>query len=120
MATIPAVVANEDTFRTFFYETMTETDADGAPIALPWCLDWSVQAVGDFGSGGAVSLQGTLDGTSWAVINDHNGNAVTMTAAGIAHVQGAFVSVRPAVTAGTSVDVDVTILAHLAKRTGRQ
>lgn len=120
MATITAVVASSDTYQTFFYETMTETDADGTPIERPYCLDWSIQAVGDFGSSGAVSLQGTLDGTNWEVINDHNGNAVTMTAAGISHVQGPFVAVRPAVTAGTSVDVDVTILAHLAKRTNRQ
>lgn len=73
--------------------------------------DRSVQVTGTFGAGGSVSLKGSNDGgTTWVVLTDPQGNALTFTAAGLEAISEMTFMVRPEVTAGdgtTSLKVDV-------------
>lgn len=69
----------------------------------------SVQVAGTFG-GGTVVMQQSNDGTNWSTIKDRSGNDVSVTAAGMAEYSVASRYVRPAVTSGASVSVDITLI----------
>lgn len=68
----------------------------------------SIQAEGTFG-GGTVKLQGSNDGTNWVDLDDTQGTAIGITAAGAAEFSTAMVYLRPLITGGTGDDVNVTI-----------
>lgn len=72
----------------------------GLPIDMPGAADRSVQVVGTFGAGGNLRLEGTNDGTNYAVLTDPQGNALDITAAKIEAVMELTHKVRPRVTAG--------------------
>jgi hypothetical protein len=42
----------------------------GAPVSLPSWADCSFQAVGTFGAGGAVVIEGSNDGAAYGTLND--------------------------------------------------
>lgn len=62
--------------------------------------DRAVQVTGTFGSGGSVSIKGTLDGTNYEILTDPQGNAITLTASGLKQITELTKYVIPAVTAG--------------------
>lgn len=72
----------------------------GAPIQQLALSDRTVQVVGTFGVGGSVTLKGSNDGTNYVALTDPQGNAITMTAAGLEAVSELPRYVRPEVTAG--------------------
>lgn len=72
--------------------------------------DKTVQVTGTFGTGGAVALQGSNDGTNWVSLKDPQGNDLSFTAAGLEGVQGNPRFVRPNVSAGDeTTDLTVTL-----------
>ncbi|MBK1714640.1 hypothetical protein [Rubrivivax gelatinosus] len=75
---------------------------DGAAVDPSLWARASLQVTGTFGTGGTVSLEGSNDGgTTWVVLKDAAGAAITLTAAGLVVLQStAFRAVRPRVTAG--------------------
>lgn len=73
---------------------------DGAPVELAQYPDRSIQVAGTFGSGGSCAIEGSIDGTNWATLNDPQGNALTITAAKIEAVAELVRYLRPHVTAG--------------------
>lgn len=83
---------------------------DGAPYEAPPLADRAMQVVGVFGAGGTLVLEGTIDGVNWAVLNDPQGNALTVTSAKIEQIMELVVSVRPRVTAG---DGDTALVVSL-------
>lgn len=91
------------------WETLTESDTADA-VELPGSPDRSIQVLGDFGTGGMLTVQGSNDGVTWATLNDPQGTALVIGAAGIYAIQELTRYIRPAVTAGTSVDLDVVML----------
>lgn len=91
----------------YLWETLTETDSDGGPLDSATFSDKTVQVVGDFGSGGIVVLEGSNDGTNWETLSDAQGNALSFTSAGMEIVLENPFQIRPFVTDGISVDVDV-------------
>lgn len=87
------------------------TDDTGDPMELPSAADRSVQVVGTFGTGGNLRVQGSNDGTTWAVLTDPQGNALNFTAAGIEAVTELTRHIRPAITAGdVATDIQVYLL----------
>lgn len=67
------------------------------------CTRWSdktVQISGTFGAGGSVSIEGSNDGTNWAVTHDAQGNANTYTGDVIEFIAENPLLIRPNVTAG--------------------
>lgn len=84
----------------------------GQPLEMPGWADRSVQVFGTFGSGGNLRLQGSNDGTNWAVLTDPQGNDINITAAKIEQVMEVVRYMRPLVTAGTGVSLTVSILVR--------
>lgn len=116
MATIQHTTANlvGSTARVT-WTPLTTTNAVGSPVAAPDHAVKEVQVFGTFGAGGTVVLEGSLDGgTTWATLNDVQGNALSFTAARIEKVQETSASVRPSVTAG---DVTTSLTVVMILRT---
>lgn len=80
--------------------------------------DQSVQITGTFGVGGSVNIEGSNDGSTFAILNDSRGegNALTLTAADLRQIlEGVVGRVRPNVTAGDgSTNLVVTLTARRA------
>ena len=72
----------------------------GEAIDFSQFSDKSVQVVGTFGSGGGISLEGSNNGTDWAVLTDPQGNDLNITSSKIEMVTEATLKVRPRVIGG--------------------
>lgn len=74
---------------------------DGAPFEHADFGDKSIQFQGTAGAGLSVNLEGSNDGTNYAVLTDPQGNAITKTAVGTLEVVSENTRyTRPRVTAG--------------------
>lgn len=62
--------------------------------------DKTVQIAGTFGAGGAVTIQGSNDGTNWATLNDDQGVALVITTTVPRVIAQNPIYIRPSVTAG--------------------
>lgn len=54
---------------------------NGNPIRIPRFADKTWQAVGTFGTGGAVQIQGSMDNTNFFQLHDHGNTLVSLTSA---------------------------------------
>lgn len=93
------------------WETLTASDT-GEPLYLKQGgAQVAVQALGTFG--GTVSLQGTIDGSTWFdLTSGPGGEAISFTAAGYAEITTAVWALRPSAGSGVSdVDVYIRIIA---------
>lgn len=91
--------------------TFASTD-DGAPISYPAWGEKTFQVSGALGAAGAVTLEGSNDGLTWATLNDKQGVAMVVTALGIKSTQDGPAYIRPRITAGdgaTTLVVSVAI-----------
>ena len=82
----------------------------GNSVSIARWADKTVQVQGTFGAGGSVTIEGSLDGTTWAACHDPQGNALTFTSAGLELCAENPLFMRPNVTAGdgtTALDVDI-------------
>lgn len=85
---------------------------NGNAIRMPRFADKTVQAIGTFGVGGTVKIMGSMDGTNWFQLKDHNGTAINLASA----TPGAVIAevpdyLQPQVSAGdgtTSLTVYLT------------
>jgi len=83
------------------WANLTTTNNVGTPVEAPDHTFKEVQVKGTFGVGGNVNIEGSLDdGTTWATLNDAQGNALAVAAAKIERVQESTATVRPSVSAG--------------------
>jgi len=93
----------------YFWETLTETNADGQPLQLG--ADVSDVTFAITGTGTAVQIQGSNDGgATWIALKDETGTAISVaptTASAIVGLATLPEQVRPFIPSGTSVDVDV-------------
>lgn len=95
---------------------LTTADPTGDAVAYHDFSDRTVQAFGTFG-GATIEWQGSLDGgTTWVVLTDPQGTALTKTAAFLEAVQEAVPLIRPKLTV---VGVGATITAILYARGGK-
>ncbi len=93
---------------------LTTANLDGAPVERPQWPDRVLTVSGTFG-GATIVLQGSNDGTNWATCKDVNGNAVSLTAAGIFHVTGTPRFMRPFLSvAGAGAAIAVQLLCRRA------
>lgn len=90
---------------------MTESDTAEA-VQVPQRADKTVQVSGNFGSGGDIRIQGSLDPDAgiFSQLVDPQGNNIAFLAAGIETVLENVIFIRPTVAAGTGVAVTVRIL----------
>lgn len=93
------------------WEELTATNADGQPLQMPGSNIRSVQVTGNFGGGSQVDIEGSNDGSNWEILNDLDGNAASLTAAGLVGVRELPRYIRPNVsTSDGSTDLDVTLI----------
>lgn len=90
------------------WENMTSGDV-GDAIGFSQYTDKSVQVFGTFGANGALSLEGSNNGTDWAVLTDPQGNNLNITSPKIEMVIEATLYVRPVVTSGDGT-TDLTVI----------
>lgn len=96
---------------------ITESDTC-APIEESGYPDRSVQFVGDFGTSGAIQLQGSncdYDGsndTDYVVLTDPQGNNISKTAAALEQVTEVTFKVKPVISAGTDVSLYCYLFIH--------
>lgn len=89
----------------------------GTAVELSAYPDRSVQVLGDFGTGGAITIEGSNDGgTTWATLTDPQGNALTFTAAGLEAITELVGQIRPSASAGSGADLDVYMMFGGAAR----
>jgi len=116
MAVIAKAITEIKTFRdnahVILWETLTSDTSDtGDPLEMAGSTVRSIQVTGTFGSGGTLVIRGSNDGTNYVTLNDAEGNALSLTAAGIESVQEITRFIRPEVTAGDgTTDLDVTMI----------
>lgn len=84
----------------------------GAPLEMPGWADRSVQVTGNFGTGGNLRIQGSNDGTNWNTLTDPQGNDINITASKIEQVMEVVRYMRPIITAGSGVSLNVSILVR--------
>ena len=72
----------------------------GLPLQNFGGSDRSIQVTGTFGAGGTMLVEGSNDGTNYYTLVDHQGNALSITAAGLKSIDQAVAYVRPRVSAG--------------------
>lgn len=93
----------------YLYEWTGLANGDtGRPLRVSGLADKTIQLDGTFGTGGSMSFEGSMDNTNWYTLNDPQGNALAMTAAGIESVLENPRFVRPNIKAGdgtTSLNV---------------
>lgn len=121
MATIPYTI-NRTSNRLVYivvWEGLNDGD-DGTPFdvtTVPGAgsTDRSVQIVGTFGTS-TVAFEGSNDGgANWVSLADPQGNAVEKTAASIEQILEYTRAVRPAVSGGTTADIDVYLIVKGAR-----
>lgn len=101
--------ATGQSIESFFWETLTETNADGSPIQVGQnVVDIVFHVIGSDGTGGTLKLQGSNDGTNWASLTDSTGTvAEGLVADSLTSLAFIPLQVRPYVEGGTTVDYDV-------------
>jgi hypothetical protein len=99
----------EDRTRTFTWSALANGDT-GAPVDLYDAAAICFSVSGTFGSGGSITLQGSLDGTNFYALTDRQGVAITLTAAGLKQAQELPRYVRPNCTAGDGTTALVPII----------
>lgn len=90
----------------------------GQPFICPHFADKSVQVIGTFGASGNCSIEGSnmIDSPTYAVLNDPQGNPLTVTSAKIETLLENTYLVRPNITLGDgTTDLDIYLLVHTTR-----
>jgi hypothetical protein len=82
----------------------------GQAIELANFADRSVQVIGDFGAGGNVRIEGSLDGTHYSPLTDPQGNNLDINAEKIEAITEVVRYVRPRVTSGDATTTLTVIM----------
>ncbi len=110
----PTVIFNErNDIKAFKWAGMTEADTAVPVRDLAAKTDATVMVVGDFGSGGDIRIEGTLDPdeATFVDLHDPQGNVIAFTTAdNIETILENVPILRPRLEAGTSVDVDIYLM----------
>lgn len=96
---------------TQIWEGLTDADTDdGSPAGVGQYGMIMAQAVGDFTTSGAITMQTSNDGETWVTAVDPQGDSVVLASDGAMMIIAGNPSyIRPLVTAGTAVDMDVYV-----------
>lgn len=120
MATRQKTIANLETFgdnvRVVTWTGLTQASSDdGDPFEMPGWPDRSVQVTGTLGTGGVVTIEGSNEAvpTTWAPLNDPQGNALAINSLRIEQILELTRWIRPRITAGDgATDLTVRLLVN--------
>lgn len=89
---------------------ITEADPTGSAAMAAHFNDKTVAVSGTFGSGGNLTFEGSNDGTNWFPMTDPQGNPLTFTSGRLEMLQENPLYIRPVLSAGTGVSLDVIVI----------
>lgn len=92
----------------FTWAGLNASDRQGAPQDLVGSGDRTVQAYGDF-AGATLYIEGSLDGTHWARLNDAQGVQARFTQPGMMLLMECPSFIRPVLEDGSSPDVTLVL-----------
>lgn len=84
----------------------------GDPIEDSIWADRSVQVFGDFGTGGAVSIEGSNDGVNWALLDDPQGSSLVFSSAKIESVLEITRFIRPVVSGDGATNLNIVLFGR--------
>jgi hypothetical protein len=87
------------------------TGDTGQPLEMTGWADRSIQATGTFG-GATVNIEGSNNGTNWSLLTDPQGNNIALTSAKIEQVMEITRFIRPAVSGGSGVSINIITLVR--------
>lgn len=85
---------------------------DGQPVELANFADRTVQVFGDFGVGGSVRIEGSIDGANWSPLTDPQGNIMDIATPKLEAVAEVVRYIRPRVTGGDGT-TNITVVMLL-------
>jgi hypothetical protein len=103
--------------RVFKWASLTETNNTGEPIPAAYLADKSVHVRGTWGTGGHAAIQGSNEAdvapasANYTILADPQGNSIDLTADKIEQILENPYWIRPAITAGTGVNLTVWLVA---------
>lgn len=101
MATRNGTMINDSDGRVKYnWPGLLNTDSGSGMGTMEHVSNYTVQAVGTFGAGGSVALQGSNDGTNFIAMDDAGGTTIAMTTTKIWRISHMPQFVKPVVTAG--------------------
>ena len=116
MATRVAVqVVGDQRSVTTTWEGLVGAADDGAAVSVAGFREITCQIIGNIGTGGVVSMQGSNDGgTTWVILEDKQGDVVTFSAIGLmTSIQEFPLMIRPNASAGSgATDLDIIMVAR--------
>ena len=114
---VTATAPNAGNGLVLFTWAAMDSDDDGTPVGLDPAYDYFVQLTGTLGTGGVLSMEGSFDGgTTYGILRDLGGNAVTLNAIGlIKHIYTYAPKIKPLCTAGDGSTSLVPILIGIRK-----
>jgi len=115
MATITSTIDSDGPGETVTWSAVTTGDTGSAFTAAGYVHGF-VTFAGTFNGGTTVILQGSNDGTTWAALENPNGDAISATAAGGFEVRTGARYVRPSVSSGSADSVNVVL--HMKRARG--
>ena len=95
--------------RIWKWESLTQSDSEGAALPQPNFTDRAVQVEGTF-DGATVTLKGSIDGANFHTLTDPQANPLSFTSGGIKQISEAVRVLKPELSGGTASDLTVTIL----------
>ena len=96
----------------YTWTPLTTTNADGQPAQYQGAGDRVIQAVGTWGAGGTLIVEGSVDGVNYAPLHNAQGTTISLTANGLTAILENCPFTRARVTAGdgtTSLTVQLAV-----------
>lgn len=95
-----------------FYEALTTANHTGVAFSLPGATERTFHAFGTWG-GATLSIEGSMDGTNYAILKNRAGTAASLTADGVLDVYSNALYIRARLTTvGVGADVDCYVLSR--------
>lgn len=111
--TVVDISAKDGTSKLATWATLTEADTSPQVVEFAEHADRSIQVTGTFNAG-TVVVEGSNDGSTWATLNDPQGNPLSFTATKIEQLLELTRYLRPRVSAGTGVSVNIYLVMRRA------
>ena len=102
-------VKETENFKVCFWEGVTPNEP-GTPVLCDQRIPKSVQVYGNFGAGGSLYIEGSLDGVRWESIDQSPGFPLTFNSEGLENVGTCPVWVRPRAEGSSATKINVYLL----------
>jgi hypothetical protein len=102
-------VKETENFKVCFWEGV-RPNAPGVPVVCDQRIPHSVQVHGEFGAGGSVVIEGSIDGEKWESIDQSPGFPLNFTIEGLEKVGTCPLWIRPRAEGSSVTKINVYLL----------